>query len=56
MMRSMNDFIGIQDNLEKISLTVEALRLWSEKMLADGKIDLDAYKEAKKRKQDVGVH
>lgn len=52
----IDDFIGIQDNLEKISLTVEALRLWSEKMLADGKIDLDAYKEAKKRKQDVEVH
>ena len=52
----IDDFIGIQDNLEKISLTVEALRVWSEKMLADGKIDLDAYKEAKKRKQDVEVH
>lgn len=48
----VNDFIDIQEDLEKISLTVEALRLWSEKMLADGKIDLEAYREARQSKQN----
>ena len=48
----VDDFIDIQENLEKISLTVEALRLWSEKMLADGKIDLEAYREARQSKQN----
>ena len=43
----VEDFIDIQDELEKMSLTVESLRLWSEKMLAEGKIDMDAYKQAK---------
>lgn len=46
----VEDFIDIQDDLEKMSLTVEALRLWSEKMLADGKIDMEAYQAAKDRK------
>ena len=40
----VEDFIDIQDELEKMSLTVESLRLWSEKMLAEGKIDMDAYR------------
>ena len=46
----VEDFIDIQEDLEKMSLTVEALRLWSEKMLADGKIDMEAYRAAQKRK------
>lgn len=46
----VEDFIDIQDDLETMSLTVEALRLWSEKMLADGKIDMEAYQAAKDRK------
>lgn len=43
------DFINIQDNLGRISIMVETLRLWSEKMLADGVIDQAEY-EAYKNK------
>ena len=32
------DFMEIQKELERISITVESLQLWSEKMIADGKI------------------
>ena len=39
----IDDFIYIQQELERISVTVETLQLWSEKMLADGKIDKDEY-------------
>jgi len=39
----LDDFISIQDQLERISIAVEALQLWSEKMLANGVIDPDAY-------------
>lgn len=33
------DFNAIRDQLEKISLSVDSLRLWVEKTIADGKID-----------------
>lgn len=39
----IDDFIFIQDELERISITVETLQLWAEKMLANGVIDADAY-------------
>lgn len=39
----IEDFIRIQRDLEKISITVEALQLWSEQMLANGKIDQEEY-------------
>jgi len=45
----LDDFVIIQEELEKISLTVEALQLWSEQMLASGKIDATAY-EARRNK------
>lgn len=45
----IDDFIYIQEELEKISITVETLQLWSEKMLANGVIDAETYK-AKKNK------
>jgi len=45
----IDDFIYIQEELERISITVETLQLWSEKMLANGVIDAEAYK-AKKNK------
>ncbi|MDD5983486.1 MAG: hypothetical protein PUC07_06785, partial [Solobacterium sp.] len=41
----LDDFINIQSELEKISITVEALQLWSEDMLAKGKIDIEEYKK-----------
>ena len=44
----IQDFIRIQDELEKISITVETLQLWSEQMLANGAIDMEAYKACKK--------
>ena len=37
------DFLRIQRELEQISRTVEALQLWAEKMMADGRIDRAAY-------------
>lgn len=37
------DFVQIQEILEKISITVETLQLWSEQMLANGSIDRDLY-------------
>ena len=44
----IDDFIYIQEELERISITVETLQLWSEKMLANGIIDAEAY-NARKR-------
>jgi len=41
----IKDFIFIQDELEKISITVETLQLWVEKMLADGVIDNSLYEK-----------
>lgn len=37
----IDDFVDIQEKLEKISITVEALQLWSEQMLANGAIDIE---------------
>ena len=39
----IDDFIYIQDELERISITVETLQLWSEKMLANGIINSELY-------------
>lgn len=39
----IDDFIGIQDELEKISITVEALQLWTEQMVANGAINMEKY-------------
>lgn len=45
----IDDFIYIQNELERISITVETLQLWAEKMLANGIIDPDAYYARKVR-------
>lgn len=37
------DFVAIQEQLEKISVAVETLQLWSERMLATGAIDPEQY-------------
>ena len=42
-------FVHIQQELERISITVEALQLWSEEMVANGTIDKKLYEESKKR-------
>ena len=41
----IDDFVRIQKELERISITVETLQLWVEKMLANGGIDADTYKK-----------
>ena len=46
----IEDFIHIQEELERISITVETLQLWSEKMLANGIIDEKKYKENKSKR------
>ena len=45
------DFVGIQEDLERISVTVETLQLWCERMLANGVINEDKYKEFKSRRK-----
>ena len=44
------EFVDIQEELEKISITVETLQLWIEHMISAGHIDKEAYLEAKKNK------
>ena len=46
----LDDFVEIQKELERISITVEALQLWSEQMLANGAIDAEAYRERMEKK------
>lgn len=46
----IEDFVHIQEELEKISITVETLQLWSERMIATGVIDMEAYKAYKSKK------
>ena len=41
------DFIYIQEALERLSITVETLQLWSEKMRATGVIDIEQYNALK---------
>lgn len=45
----IKDFVHIQEELEKISITVETLQLWSEQMLANNQIDIEAYNSYKNR-------
>ena len=45
----IEDFIHIQEELERISVTVETLQLWAEKMLATGTIDAEQYKLRKNK-------
>jgi hypothetical protein len=39
----IEDFVIIQEELEKISVSVETLQLWTEQMLANGSINIDEY-------------
>ncbi len=41
----IDDFVGIQEKLENISITVEALQLWTEQMVANGSINIEKYNE-----------
>lgn len=40
----LSDFVFIQQELERISIAVETLQLWSERMLATGAIDPEQYR------------
>jgi hypothetical protein len=45
----LKDFVHIQNELEKISITVETLQLWAEKMVASGAIDMELYRQYKEQ-------
>ena len=45
----IEDFIYIQEELERISIAVETLQLWSERMLANGLIDSEQYNAHKNK-------
>ena len=45
----LEDFIYIQQELERISITVETLQLWAEQMLANGMIDTEKYNQLKNK-------
>lgn len=47
--KELRDFVAIQEELERISVAVETLQLWVEKMLATGKIDEDEYLASKSK-------
>ena len=47
----LEDFLYIQEELERISITVETLQLWAEKMLAAGVIDEARYEAYRSRKK-----
>lgn len=46
----VKDFVSIQNELERISVTVETLQLWAEKKIANGEIDMEAYRATIGRK------
>ena len=48
----LEDYIFIQEELERISITVETLQLWSERMMATGVIDEEQYNAYKKRRSE----
>ena len=50
----MEDFIFIREELERISIAVETLQLWSERMLATGAIDAERYEEYERRRAEKG--
>ncbi len=47
----IEDFVRIQEELEKISITVETLQLWTEQMLSNGKIDIEAYNKYRENRK-----
>lgn len=52
----LEDFIRIREELERISIAVETLQLWSERMLATGVINAELYEDyLSRRKGSLGV-
>lgn len=46
----VEDFVDIQKNLEKMSITVDTLELWVEQMLSQKKIDIELYEKYRNAK------
>ncbi len=46
----IDDFITIREELEKLSLSVETLQLWTEQKMVSGDIDPELYREAQLRR------
>ena len=46
----IEDFVRIQEDLERISVTVEGLQLWAERMLATGAINCEQYEACKAKR------
>ena len=46
----IDDFVNIQEQLENISITVEALQLWTEQMVANGAVKMEKYEARRNRK------
>ncbi len=51
----LDDFLYIQEELERISIAVETLQLWCERMLDTGAIDPDAYRARRERKANLRI-
>ena len=49
----IRDFVAIQEELERISIAVETLQLWSERMLATGAIDEEQYRAYKESRNSL---
>ena len=47
--QELEDFVRIQDQLDKISMTVESLRLWVDTTIASGGIDREKLESIRKR-------
>ena len=45
----IKDFVFIQNELERISITVETLQLWVEQMLSDDRINIEKYNQIKNK-------
>lgn len=45
----LEDFVYIQNELERISITIETLQLWTEQMIADKKINIEKYNAIKNK-------
>lgn len=50
----LEDFIQIREELERISIAVETLQLWSERMLATGAINAEQYEAYERRRTEQG--
>lgn len=44
LVEKSNDFVDIKIELERISMAIDSLKLWTQKMLSNGSINEDVYK------------